>query len=164
MIGTAIQTVMTFVDARQGFDNNRIHLIATFKDSIVKHLTLAILLSTGLLAGGCSSFGNPSLKHLDAPAVDAKIYKGVTTKREVRERFGDPLSVSFTDSGNELWHYRLTESHATALSFVPIVRLFSSGTESNTKGLAVFFDQSGRVQNYAFNNSRLDAKHGIVRQ
>lgn len=116
------------------------------------------------LLGGCASGGNRVLDTVNNGDLDRQLMHGYATKADVRNRMGDPLAVSFTDSGNEIWRYEFTDVHATATSFIPVVNWFSSGVEGYRKELVVFFDKSGKVQNHSFNTSAIDGKHGIVRQ
>jgi outer membrane protein assembly factor BamE (lipoprotein component of BamABCDE complex) len=109
-----------------------------------------------LILGGCASAGNKVLKNEDAKSVAAKIEKGKTTKADVRRMFGDPMTTSYTDSGNEIWKYEFTKTHSKVVNFIPVVNLFKSGAEGKKKELVVFFDQNGVVKNYSMSTSDVD--------
>jgi outer membrane protein assembly factor BamE (lipoprotein component of BamABCDE complex) len=113
---------------------------------------------------GCASAGNRVLQNENTGDVERKIVRGYSTKESVRKFYGDPMNVSFTDSGNELWKYEFSDIQATAASYIPVVNLFSSGVEGYRKELVVFFDRTGVVQNYTLNRSNIDSKSGIVPQ
>jgi len=83
-------------------------------------------------------------------------------KSEVRAELGDPLSVSFTDSGNEIWNYAFSRTQMTAQSFIPYANLLSSGADGTQKQLAIFFDQTGKLQNFSMTESDVKTRSGIL--
>ena len=116
----------------------------------------AAMICMALLVAGCASAGNKVLKNESAKSVAAKIEKGRSTKDDVRAMFGDPMTTSFTDSGNEIWKYEFTKTHAKATNFIPFVSLFKSGAKGKKKELVVFFDKNGVVKNYSMSTSDVD--------
>ncbi len=116
----------------------------------------AAMICMALLVTGCASSGNKVLKNETAKSVAAKIEKGRSTKDDVRAMFGDPMTTSFTDSGNEIWKYEFTKTHAKATNFIPFVSLFKSGAKGKKKELVVFFDKNGVVKNYSMSTSDVD--------
>lgn len=125
-------------------------------------ILIACIAATAI--AGCASGGNRIIQNESAATVERKLARGQSTKQSVRKFYGDPVNVSFTDSGNEIWKYEFTEVNSTAASFIPVVNLFTSGIEGYKKELVVFFDRSGVVQNFTLNRSAIDSKSGLVPQ
>ena len=105
---------------------------------------------------GCASGGVQALKDETTQTVAAKITKGRSTQADVKAAFGDPISTSFTDSGNELWNYQYIKLVPKAVDFVPVVGLFAGGSDVEKKTLVVFFDKNGIVQNFALSSAKTE--------
>ncbi len=114
-----------------------------------------------LMLGGCVSTGNKVLKTANSRTVSQKIIRGETTKEQVRAAYGDPISTSFTDSGNEIWKYEWDKTHSKIINFIPLVNLFASGFKGKKKELTVFFNQKGIVKNYAISSSKIDTNTSL---
>lgn len=122
-----------------------------------------LALSVGVvLLGGCASVGNQQIADLHASQVSEKVIKGKTTEAEVRKMFGDPMKVSFTDSGNEIWKYDFTKMHAKVQNFIPVVNWFTTGETGRKKTLVFFFNQKKIVENYSMSSSHVDTHAGIL--
>jgi len=121
---------------------------------------LVALAATGILAG-CASSGNEVLEEATAESMAEVLVVGMD-KSEVRAELGDPLSVGFTDSGNEIWNYEFMRSQMTAQSFIPYANLLSSGADGTRKQLAIFFDQSGKLRNFSMTESDVKSRSGIL--
>lgn len=128
----------------------------------MKTLTLAAM--TALLLAACASAGNVALKQETAQTVATKIIKGKTTQADIRALFGSPSSSDFTDSGNQIWRYSHAKATSMGRNFIPYANLFSSGQNIESKELVIFFDKTGVVQNYSMEESKSEAKQGILRQ
>ena len=105
---------------------------------------------------GCASGGVQALKDETPQTVAAKLTKGRSNQSDVKAAFGDPISTSFTDSGNELWNYEYIKIVPKAVDFVPIVGIFAGGSDVDKKTLVVFFDKNGIVQNYALSSAKTE--------
>ncbi|HCA27493.1 MAG TPA: hypothetical protein DEP05_07640 [Betaproteobacteria bacterium] len=126
---------------------------------------LAIVIVLGILTfGGCASTGNERIASQTQATVSSKLVRGKTTENEVRKLYGDPMKVSFTDSGNEIWEYDFTKMHDKAINFIPLVNILSSGEEGKKKTLMIFFDKGKVLQNYSLSSSAVDTSTGILRQ
>ncbi len=119
-----------------------------------------IAAAISLAMTGCVSSGNKVLKDETSSSVAQKIIKGKTTKQEVRSMYGDPMETSFTDSGKEIWKYNFIKGQMKASSFIPVVSLFSSGSEGDKKELVVFFDND-IVKNYSMSTSKVDTNTSL---
>jgi len=124
----------------------------------------ALALIGSLALAGCASAGNQSLKDQNEASVSSKLTRGVSTKGDVQKVFGDPEDVSFTDSGNEIWHYSYAKAQAKAVSFIPYVNLLKSGSDVDKTTLVVLFDKQGIVTNFTIANSKEEISYGLISQ
>jgi hypothetical protein len=126
---------------------------------------VAGLLSTTLFSlslGGCASVGNESIADASPQSVSSQLIKGRTRQENVREIYGDPAKISFTDSGNEIWEYDFSRMMAKPTNFIPYVNLVHSGAEGDKKSLVVFFNKSKVVQQYTLSTSKVDVSSGLI--
>ncbi|MDH2273304.1 hypothetical protein [Moraxella porci] len=114
-----------------------------------------------ILLTGCVSTGNTVMKEQNQQSIESTIVKGVSTKQDVTSKFGSADSVSFTDSGNEVWTYRHSRSTPMARNFIPY-NFFSLGENIKTKELVILFDKNGVVSNYTFRETANQSKSGIA--
>jgi len=125
---------------------------------------MAVLLSVCLLSaclGGCTSSGNERIADASQQTVSEQLVKGKTTQAQVRQLYGDPIKISFTDSGNETWEYEFSRLRSKLTNFIPYVSAIYSGAEGDKKSLVVFFDRSKVVQQYTISTSQVDVSHGL---
>jgi len=107
---------------------------------------------------GCSSTaGNNTISNENKQSVSAKIKNGKTTKNEVLALFGNPVRETTTGSNEEQWLYSSYKSDMTALTYVPIINLFSSGADTQSKSLTVTF-KGDKVSDWNF-SSNSDSVH-----
>lgn len=123
--------------------------------------SLAMAGLVAVLATGCATSGSVAIKDQTQQSIDSVIVKSKTTKQEVLNRFGAADSVSFTDSGNEIWTYRHSRSKPMARNFIPY-NVFSLGDNVKTKELVILFNANGVVSNYTFRETDNQAKFGIA--
>jgi hypothetical protein len=99
-------------------------------------MTMAAILVSASLLGGCAFFRGHFGEDFDAEAV-AGIHKGTTTRAEVAARFGAPDEIVHA-ADRDIFHYRRYDSK---MGFLVIVSRF------NIKGdhLYVFFNRDGVV-------------------
>ena len=120
---------------------------------------VAALLSA--LLGGCASSGNERIADASQQTVSEQVVKGKTSQAQVRQLYGDPMKMSFTDSGNEIWEYDFSRMHAKPTNFIPYVSLIHSGAEGDKKSLVIFFDKSKVVRQYTVSSSKVDVSQGL---
>jgi outer membrane protein assembly factor BamE (lipoprotein component of BamABCDE complex) len=113
------------------------------------------------LMTGCVSIGNQAIKNETQQTIQSKIVEGKTTKEQVRAALGEATSVSFTDSGNEIWTYTYTHSSPKAQDFIPIVNIFTQGSDQTTKQLIVMFDKNEVVSKYTMRTSQNEVHAGL---
>jgi hypothetical protein len=123
-----------------------------------------MLLSAALLStlGGCASVGNESIADASPESISAQLKKGYTRQSQVREIYGDPAKISFTDSGNEIWEYDFSRTVSKPTNFIPYVSLIHSGAEGDKKALVIFFNKSKIVQQYTLSTSKIDISTGLI--
>ena len=126
------------------------------------HIRFAVTaLLAAFLVTGCVSTGNDAMKEQNQQTIEQTIIKGKTNKQEISSRFGSADSISFTDSGNEIWTYRHTRSKPMARNFIPY-NFFSLGENIQTKELVILFDSKGIVSNYTFRETANQSKAGLA--
>jgi outer membrane protein assembly factor BamE (lipoprotein component of BamABCDE complex) len=112
-----------------------------------------------LLLAGCASSGNRALEQENQVTVQSKIQKGITTKQQVKAQFGDPMGVSFTDGGNEVWTYSLANVKLNGSTFIPFYGLFHNGSKAHVKQLVILF-KNDIVEKYTMSESNTETKSG----
>jgi hypothetical protein len=122
---------------------------------------IVVGLSSALLSG-CASVGNERIADATQESVSAQLVKGRTNQEHVRELYGDPAKISFTDSANEIWEYDFSRLHSKPTNFIPYVSLIHSGAEGDKKSLVIFFDKSKVVRQYTISTSKVDISQGLI--
>lgn len=119
-----------------------------------------IVLATTL--AGCSSVGNGRIAHQTTQSVSQNLVRGQTTQAQVRTLYGDPMKISFTSRGNQIWEYEYTRMHATASDFIPFENLFRADAKGKKDSLVIFFNKQNIVENYAYSSSAVKVHQGIT--
>ncbi|MBI4844398.1 MAG: hypothetical protein HY809_08770 [Nitrospirae bacterium] len=117
-----------------------------------------------LIAQGCATVGNDSLRKESELSVNAKLIEGKSTKAEVKEMFGSPIQTSYTDGGLEIWKYELSKMSADASSFIPLVNIFTASSSGTKKELTILFDENNIVKKYNMSESPVKVRTGIFNQ
>ena len=110
---------------------------------------LYLLLSVALVLSGCASSGNPQLRE---EAVVSQIKIGESTKEDVRRLLGEPNVMSKTvinGRSMEAWAYGYSATQTNPLLFVPVVGLFTLGSNPvkvESAGFGVTFSDDGIVR------------------
>ena len=115
-----------------------------------------------VMLAGCASGGNMVLKDQTNDSVKQQITEGKTTEDQVRAIYGAPMTTSFTDGGNDIWHYDFSHMSADAISYVPIVNLFARSASGTKKELVILFDKDKVVQKYTLTESAVQVKSGLA--
>ena len=128
----------------------------------MRRKTALALLAASLVLAGCVNSGNQTLKSESQESIKSKLVKGKTTKEDVQSHFGAPYSRSTQDDGNEVWSYVMHNSQMNATSFIPVVGLFTGGSDNQSKTLQITFN--GNVVNkWSFSSGDSAVKTGIIR-
>jgi outer membrane protein assembly factor BamE (lipoprotein component of BamABCDE complex) len=97
------------------------------------HRRMVVALAAAALFSGCLNVGR------DFPVAPvSQLEVGVTTRAEVRERFGEPWRTGVED-GQKTWTYGRYH--------------YSLFGPAQTRDLVVRFDAQGRVASFAFNST-----------
>lgn len=110
------------------------------------------LLTLIVLSGCSSTAGNQSIKNETQQSIESKIIKGRTTKQDISREFGDPTRKTTVDTNQDMWFYSIMNSNMSAMSYIPIVGIFSNGTDMKSKALTITF-QGDKVANWTFSES-----------
>jgi outer membrane protein assembly factor BamE (lipoprotein component of BamABCDE complex) len=106
---------------------------------------------------GCASVGTK----IDQTQTD-QIKKGVTTREECVQWFGDPSSVSIDGNGRHIAMWIHSEVRNRAQNFIPVVGLISSKMDTKTQTLMVIFDDHEVVVDFVFNSSNGKIEAGLA--
>lgn len=120
-----------------------------------------MLLITFLLIGGCASTaGNQSINNETQQSIASKIIKGRTAKQNFLQQFGEPTRKTAMDAEEDMWVYSIMNSKMSAMSYIPIVGLFSNGTDMKSKNLTITFS-GDKVENWSFSESNDSVRNGL---
>ncbi len=109
-------------------------------NKLIKKKNYIILFSL-LILFGCATSRYASGRDFDMNIVE-KIQKGVTTKNEIINWFGQPQSISLINS-SEIWTYMYIRSQAKATSYIFTMDVTG---QSYYKSLTITFDGNNIVQ------------------
>lgn len=118
------------------------------------------LLTLIVLSGCASTAGNQSIKNETQQSIASKIIKGRTTKQDILQEFGEPTRKTAVDSNEDMWFYSIMNSNMSAMSYIPIVGLFSNETDMKSKALTVTFE-GDKVENWSFSESNDSVHNGL---
>lgn len=118
------------------------------------------LLTLIVLSGCASTAGNQSIKNETQQSIASKIFKGRTTKQDILQQFGEPTRKTTVDTNEDMWFYSIMNSNMSATSYIPIIGLFSNGTDMNSKNLTITFT-GDKVENWTFSESNDSVHNGL---
>lgn len=113
------------------------------------------------LLSGCSKSGNQNLKNETPQSLQSKIIKNKTTKTELLTKLGEPDSRTTLNDGNEQWKYFMSNNHFSATTFIPVVGLFTGGSQTQSKTLEIDF-KGETVSKWTFSSDNNNTKTGIL--
>lgn len=122
-------------------------------------LTMLVMI---MLSSACASSGNKKLKEISQTDIMSQLEEGKTTKAQVETILGQPNSISFTDSANEIWNYYYSTSTSHATNFIPYVNMFSQGHDVKTKELIILFNTEGVITKRTMRETTTEHKGGIL--
>ena len=124
---------------------------------IINLLVLFVVISLT----ACASSGNRKLQAETQESVSQKLIEGKSTKTDVVRVLVDANTITFTDSGNEVWTYNFTRSKSKAINFVPYVNILCSGSNTQTKRVVVLFDREDVVTRYTMTDAEGETYSGV---
>ena len=110
---------------------------------------------------GCSTSGNQNLKNETPQSLQSKIIKNKTTKTELLSKLGEPDTRTTLDDGNEQWKYFMSNNQFSATTFIPVVGLFTGGSQTQSKTLEIDF-KGETVSKWTFSSDNNNTKTGIL--
>ncbi|EBC7689057.1 hypothetical protein C8961_06605 [Salmonella enterica] len=113
------------------------------------------------LISGCSTSGNQKIKNETAKSLQSKIIKNKTTKTELLAQLGEPDTRTMLDNGNEQWRYFMYNNQFNATTFIPVVGLFSGGSQTQSKTLDIEFNGE-KVSKWTFSSDNSNTKSGVL--
>ncbi|ECH8815424.1 hypothetical protein PT92_004293 [Salmonella enterica subsp. enterica] len=122
---------------------------------------ISLFLTITFPLSGCSSTGNQSLRNETSQSLQSKIVKNKTTKSEITSALGEPDTRTTLDSGNESWRYFMVNNQINASSFIPIVGLFTGGSQSQARTLDIDF-KGDIVSQWSFSENNSTTPSGPV--
>lgn len=113
------------------------------------------------LISGCSTSGNQKIKNETAQSLQSKIIKNKTTKTELLTKLGEPDTRTTLDDGNEQWRYLMYNNQFNATTFIPVVGLFTGGSQTQSKTLEIDF-KGEIVSKWTFSTDNNNTKTGVL--
>ncbi|EBA9137882.1 hypothetical protein CNZ80_23090 [Salmonella enterica] len=110
---------------------------------------------------GCSTSGNQNLKNETPQSLQSKIIKNKTTKTELLTKLGEPDTRTTLDDGNEQWRYFMYNNQFNARTFIPVVGLFTGGSQTQSKTLEIDF-KGEIVSKWTFSTDDNNTKTGVL--
>lgn len=120
-----------------------------------------VFIITTLFITGCSTSGNQKIKNETAQSLQSKIIKNKTTKSEIVSKLGEPDTKTTLDDGNEQWRYFMSNNQFNAATFIPVVGLFTGGSQTQSKTLDIEFNGQ-TVSKWTFSSENNNSKTGIL--
>lgn len=74
---------------------------------------------------------------------------------------GEPDTRTTLDSGNEQWRYFMYNNQFNASTFIPVVGLLTSGSQTQSKTLEIDF-KGETVSKWTFSTDNNNTKSGIL--
>lgn len=110
---------------------------------------------------GCSTSGNQKLKNETSQSLQSKIIKNKTTKTELLTKLGEPDTRTTLDDGNEQWRYFMYNNQSNATTFIPVIGLFTGGSQTQSKTLEIDF-KGETVSKWTFSTDNNNTKTGVL--
>jgi outer membrane protein assembly factor BamE (lipoprotein component of BamABCDE complex) len=111
-------------------------------------IKLTLTVSIFSLLAACGTTGNKSLKVENEASIASKVVAGKTTKKEVQNMFGAPLSTAF-DAGLLVWKYEFDDVSMdliTVPSLIFTMGLAGTRQSGTRKQLTILFNDDDTVK------------------
>lgn len=113
------------------------------------------------ISGCAAKTGNQFLESTSSEELSKQLISNLTTKADVKQMFGDPLTIEILAPNIELWSYAFVRSEAKMSNFVPVVELFYRGSNDNRRSLHIIFNNDNTINSFKFINSDGETKYGL---
>ncbi|ABO60418.1 outer membrane protein assembly factor BamE (plasmid) [Burkholderia vietnamiensis] len=128
----------------------------------MKKTTVTAVLAAVIALAGCASAGNQTLRSANPSEIEQHVVKGKSTKSDVEAYLGAAESVSFTDSGLEIWQYTYAKQTSKAINFIPVVGILAGGADVDKKVLTILFNDKGVVMKSTYAASKGEIRTGLA--
>lgn len=129
---------------------------------MLKQFYIIMILGVSFFLTGCAAdSGNTKLANTSNEQIKSAFVKGQTTQEEVKKVFGEPNDIDIMSNGQIKWVYTYIAHSAMVKSFIPVVNLFSSGTDDTTKKLVLIF-KDGILVDFASSTAKGETKTGAL--
>ncbi len=116
-----------------------------------------IIFFTLVMLSGCASYG----KEIKQSSVN-QIQRGITTKQEIINAFGNPDGTYFDRDNKLIMYYYAGKMKPSAWNFVPLVGLVHSEINMQNQMLTIILDKNNIVEEYSFTNPDKKITTGII--
>ena len=123
-------------------------------------VSTGLLLSLALLGGCAQNSGNQVFGGTEENKLPEILVKGVTTKAEVKAKFGDPCDVDLDNNNCEKWTYTHIRATAKVENFLPVVSLFRSGQDYTNRKLVILFNKDDVLEKYIVSSAKGSMSQG----
>ncbi len=93
----------------------------------------------------------------------SEIQKGVTTRAQIQQMFGQPMNVSLMGDGRRMMVYSYTQSdtHVKGTSFIPFAGAYMGGSEGTTEHqqLQIVLNKADVVEDYELSSGTNNLDH-----
>lgn len=118
------------------------------KEKMKNTIKLILTASAIALLAACGTTGNKVLKSENEATIAAKVIAGKTTKKDIQNMFGAPLSTAF-DSGLLVWKYEFDDTSMDLISVPSLI--FTAGLagtrhSGTRKQLTILFNDDDTVR------------------
>ena len=124
-------------------------------------ITVTSFLFAICLITGCSISGNQNLKNETPQSLQSMIIKNKTTKTDIMAKLGEPDTRTTLNDGNEQWRYFMSNNQFNAATFIPVVGLFTGGSQTQSKTLEIDF-KGETVSRWTFSSDNNNTKTRIL--
>jgi len=112
----------------------------------------------GIAAAGCTTTSGVQVQQSQL----ASFKKGITTDTDVISALGGPTTSSVTSDGERVLVYAFAQYKIRGSTFVPVVGLFSGGSDMTTNSVVFKFDRDRKLISYAASESQINSGMGAA--
>jgi outer membrane protein assembly factor BamE (lipoprotein component of BamABCDE complex) len=120
----------------------------------MKKTVIAFALVTAI--SGCASHSGKQVR----PTQLGGFQKGVTTEAEVIRALGAPNTSTMNSDGEKTITYAFAQYKIRGSTFIPIVGLFTGGSDVKTNSTIFMFDKDGKMLSYNVSETKISSGVG----
>lgn len=119
-----------------------------------------LLIITALFLISCSDSVNKNFKDNDDKTLDSMIKAGISTKEDMRNTFGEPTNIDYSNNNRDKWTYEYSETSKSPLNYIPVTRILN-GQSGTTRTMVILFN-GNVVDKYAFSTNEEKISKGVL--